>query len=855
MAIKLADTLAPMGDFPAAESSNVEITLTGGVKKSVQKAYEDGDLGGGGGNSVQTTDVMSPSESKVGQVCLYVGETTEKYIKGHNYRLNAIAEPWYCWTVDLSQMGGEGKYYTYTQSANPSSSSDFWMDVYGDHMIHPVTDPANLTTNLATIAPWVFVAKEGDRIKWSYMSDTFYTIYESQYNILGTWGDITPNDADQVYNGSSEKAQSGIAVAQAVASIFADDASATITAPAGSTVSISRSSDISYLFKDDKVVPATGTTIKGNMISSMAHTFDNSTAFTSGRVTIQNFDTSCNMDYAYANSGITTLPPMPTSVTGMAGTFSNCAQFNADVTIPAEIKDISYLFNGCEQFNPSTPFALNNVVNGAWAFRLCESFNQPIGNLENISNGQAMFWDCDKFAQPVGNLNNLVDGAAMFGSCGLFNQPVGNLENLVNGAAMFSFCSNFNQLLNLVNLKSGSYMFRTTSNFDSPIGTLENLVNGDSMFFYSKFNKPLNLTNLVEGNSMFYHASEFDQPLGNLDNLVNGTYMFEVVCPTFDQPLGNLENLVIGQEMFCECQNFNQPMNLVNLKQSRMMFCNCFNFNSSVGNLENLVDGEYMFVNCQNFSQPMNLVNLKEGNGMFQGCLNWTRPDGTSPLIGNLDNLVEGSGMFMGSSFNSPLVLNNLVNGQNMFTSCSNFNQLIGNLGNLTNGVGMFRYCNNFNQPITNLTSLVNGSGMFQGSKSLLTTDSGSYYFPNLINASYMFAQPEYVSTGFSDMVLCMPNARNVSNMFNSGSNFSSGIYSPFFCFGDFPELGTGGLKNFFPTDGVAAIYILLPPTVPLSTSNAIYNCLVNGSAFGHAGQIGGLTIWNNWTSYPDFPF
>ena len=46
--IKLADTLAPMGEFPAAESKDIEITLTGGVKKSVQKAYEDGDLGGGG---------------------------------------------------------------------------------------------------------------------------------------------------------------------------------------------------------------------------------------------------------------------------------------------------------------------------------------------------------------------------------------------------------------------------------------------------------------------------------------------------------------------------------------------------------------------------------------------------------------------------------------------------------------------------------------------------------------------------------------------------------------------------------------------------------------------------------------
>ena len=44
MAVKLADTLAPMTEnFPAAEAKDIEITLTGGTKKRLQKAYEDGD--------------------------------------------------------------------------------------------------------------------------------------------------------------------------------------------------------------------------------------------------------------------------------------------------------------------------------------------------------------------------------------------------------------------------------------------------------------------------------------------------------------------------------------------------------------------------------------------------------------------------------------------------------------------------------------------------------------------------------------------------------------------------------------------------------------------------------------------
>jgi hypothetical protein len=58
--VKLGDTLGPLGDFPVAESKDVEITLTGGTKKSIQQAYEDGDLGGGGSVD-QTYDPTSPN--------------------------------------------------------------------------------------------------------------------------------------------------------------------------------------------------------------------------------------------------------------------------------------------------------------------------------------------------------------------------------------------------------------------------------------------------------------------------------------------------------------------------------------------------------------------------------------------------------------------------------------------------------------------------------------------------------------------------------------------------------------------------------------------------------------------------
>lgn len=49
MAVKLADTLKPMADFPAAMAEDINIVKEGNVEKSLQKMYEDGELGGGGG--------------------------------------------------------------------------------------------------------------------------------------------------------------------------------------------------------------------------------------------------------------------------------------------------------------------------------------------------------------------------------------------------------------------------------------------------------------------------------------------------------------------------------------------------------------------------------------------------------------------------------------------------------------------------------------------------------------------------------------------------------------------------------------------------------------------------------------
>ena len=82
MAIKLADTLAPMADFPAVEAKDVAFN----DNKSLQEKYDNGELGGGSGsgeeNTIESISVngenVPPNENKNVDIKvpnIYVGDT------------------------------------------------------------------------------------------------------------------------------------------------------------------------------------------------------------------------------------------------------------------------------------------------------------------------------------------------------------------------------------------------------------------------------------------------------------------------------------------------------------------------------------------------------------------------------------------------------------------------------------------------------------------------------------------------------------------------------------------------------------------------------------------------------------
>lgn len=91
MAVKLADTLAPMGDFPVAEGKDVGVQI-GEKSKSLQKAIEDGDLGGGGGSSLIDDEVIAEDSTWSSKKISEFGEALDKKVEDVDTKVGDLEE-------------------------------------------------------------------------------------------------------------------------------------------------------------------------------------------------------------------------------------------------------------------------------------------------------------------------------------------------------------------------------------------------------------------------------------------------------------------------------------------------------------------------------------------------------------------------------------------------------------------------------------------------------------------------------------------------------------------------------------------------------------------------------------------
>ena len=121
MAIKLADTLAPMADFPAVEAKDVAFN----DNKSLQEKYDNGELGGGGGSGTagKSAYEIAVDNGFVGTETEWLeslkGEQGDKGDNGTTPHIDSTTKNWHIGAVDTGILaeGIEGTTFIPSVSA------------------------------------------------------------------------------------------------------------------------------------------------------------------------------------------------------------------------------------------------------------------------------------------------------------------------------------------------------------------------------------------------------------------------------------------------------------------------------------------------------------------------------------------------------------------------------------------------------------------------------------------------------------------------------------------------------------------------------------------------------------------
>ena len=181
---------------------------------------------------------------------------------------------------------------------------------------------------------------------------------------------------------------------------------------------------------------------------------------------------------------------------------------NANIQLPAGLRDCNYMFNNCQRFNQVVNFP-NTVTNFYGLFHNCQNYNQPVNIPDSVTDCSSMFMYCILFNQPVNIPNSVKSCSYMFYDCYSLNQPVILSEAVINCEYMFNNCRNFNQPVNIPNSVYNCYqMFCECVNLNQVIRFPESVMN-----LYNACYNCLNISDIY-----IYHNDGYI----NVTNLVGG---------------------------------------------------------------------------------------------------------------------------------------------------------------------------------------------------------------------------------------------------------------------------------------------------------------------------------------------
>lgn len=255
----------------------------------------------------------------------------------------------------------------------------------------------------------------------------------------------------------------------------------------------------------------------------------------------------------------------------------------------------------------------------------------------------------------------------------------------------------------------------------------------------------------------------------------------------------------------------------------RLYGTNCFNAFSNVfkiksgypSDLKGVQNARSMFDNGYNLNQTFHLSNsITDATAMFNNC----------------------------RALNSNITFDPDFNGNvnNLFSHCNSLNQNITIPSTLTNLYSMFYYCENLNQNIQLPSGTLYITGMFNGCLNL----NQNIYIPyGVTGLSGTFRDCRSLNQNIyiPESVTGMAQAFNYCNKLRQNILVPSRVESLYWAFANCHLLQTVSIKStsvttlqnaFRNCQNLTSIYI--NHLIPKSTSNAIYNALVNGYAYGN---------------------
>ena len=360
-------------------------------------------------------------------------------------------------------------------------------------------------------------------------------------------------------------------------------------------------------------------------------------------------------------------------------------------TTENKVKNLSYMFMGCKEFNRDLgKWNVSQVTSMRCMFRNCSSFD---GNgldkwtVDNVEDMSEMFFAAESMKKDLGewNISNVKNINSMFAcACPRTNFAKWNPVNCTNFTSMFYY------------IKDKEFMAGSPSNWDVSNGILFT-----SMFEGSKFKGDLKnwkLRNATNTARMFASCSEFNSDLSRwyVENIEDASAMF-LGCKSFNADLSQWQfgNLMYMRQMFEDAVVFNSDLSKWNVSKVKDMsyafrnrtirtsqpIASQFNGDVSEWDVSACENFEGMFYGCNKFQGDLSKWNM--GKAQSLSAMFYKTPEFDADLSAwNVENVTNMDSLFYGAAkFNANIAnwnTSSLRSLFNTFTDAQSFNYSLG---------------------------------------------------------------------------------------------------------------------------------------------------------------------------------